>query len=372
MLRTLLTRQWVVLTLVLAALIPTFYRLGLWQYHRYEQTNQLNAMIDRNQSAKPLPVTSLTKPGKAVPFSETYRIVSAKGHYDAAHEFVVRQRTNANDEVGFQVITPLVTTSGEAVLVNRGWVAPTASSGTAYPHVPPVPKGTVTLTGRLRPSETYAATGIHKRPGLPPRQYMIISAAEHAKALPEPLVSGYIELTGTSPNPPAADEAQLTPGPQQDTNSMAVVGEGVHLPYAIQWWIFAAAVPVGWWILLRRDTAIEAEAREAAAGAGPAGPGPDGDAEGADGAPEATEPPDGTVREDAAPREAASGAEPTDTADTTKSSEPAEAPAPAAPSEPAEPVEVGASVPAGSGGVSAAEDIYALLGSNPRRRYRQR
>jgi cytochrome oxidase assembly protein ShyY1 len=345
-LRTLLTRQWVILTLVLAALIPTFYRLGLWQYHRYQQANQLNQMIDRNQSATPLPVTSLSKPGGTVPFSETYRVVSATGHYDAAHQFVVRQRTNASDEVGFQVVTPLVTSSGEAVLVNRGWVAPTAQSGTAYPRVPGVPKGTVTVTGRLRPDETYATTGIHKRPGLPPRQYMIITSSEH-RSMPEPLVSGYMELTRTTPAAPAGDNAELTPAPQQDTNSMAVVGQGVHLPYAIQWWIFAAAVPLGWWILLRRDTEIDREAREAAAAAG--------------------EPPVAEVKT-AAQATAAVAAGPGDTAQGEPPSGP-DAPESDAPQADApEPAEAGAPAQAGNGMVSAA-DMYALLGRDQRRRY---
>lgn len=346
MLRTLLTRRWVILTLVLAALIPTFYRLGLWQYHRYEQTNALNRMIDRNQSAKPVPVTSLSKPGGTVPFSQTYRMVSATGHYDAAHQFVVRQRTNASGDVGFQVVTPLVTSGGEAVLVNRGWVAPASQSGTAYPPVPGVPRGTVTVTGRLRPDETYASTGIHKRPSLPSRQSVIINSGEHAGQIPDPLVSGYMELTATTPALPAADNAELTPGPQEDTNSMAVVGQGVHLPYAIQWWIFAAAVPVGWWILLRRDTEIDEETRAA---------------EGA--APELPEPPEpprpaAPAGEAAAPRGQAAQEDPLPEAE---GAEPAAAGASAAD---------GSGAPAGAGGsgVSPAADLYALLG-NQRRRY---
>ncbi|MCF3962903.1 SURF1 family cytochrome oxidase biogenesis protein [Streptomyces fuscigenes] len=342
MLRTLLTRRWVVLTLVLAALIPTFYRLGLWQYHRYEQTNRLNAMIEHNESARPVPVTSLSKPGGTVPFSQTYRKVSATGHYDAAHEFVVRQRTNASGDVGFQVITPLIMADGEAVLVNRGWVAPASQSGTAYPRTPGVSRGTVTLTGRLRPDETYATTGIHKRPSLPARQSVIIDTREHTRDISEPLVAGYIELTATAPAPPAADQAELTPGPQEDTNSMAVVGQGVHLPYAIQWWIFAAAVPVGWWILLRRDTEIDEDARAAkSAGEGARGDGPaPADAD------EAGTGPRAVPASRAAAGDGDSGA--TAGADEARPDAPAKA-------------------PAGSG-VSPAADLYALIGNDRRRR----
>jgi cytochrome oxidase assembly protein ShyY1 len=285
-LRTLLTRRWVVTTLVLAALIPTFYRLGLWQYHRYQQTNRNNQLINANLHAVPEPMTSVSKPGGSVPFSEMYRTVTATGHYDTAHEFVVRQRTDASgDNLGYYVVTPLLTASGEEVLVNRGWVQPNAQDGNAYPAVPPAPTGTVTVTGRLRPDETTASTGIRQRFGLPPHQYMMINSTEQAKNLAEPVVAGYLELTGTTPAPPAADLAQPVPSPNNtDSNSMAVVGKGVHLPYAIQWWIFAAAVPVAWWVLLRRDvkeqrSAVEPKATPTGDPKTPA-PSPSGAAEG--------------------------------------------------------------------------------------------
>ena len=35
--RFLLSRQWVILTLVALLLIPTMIRLGIWQMHRYEE-----------------------------------------------------------------------------------------------------------------------------------------------------------------------------------------------------------------------------------------------------------------------------------------------------------------------------------------------
>ncbi|WP_030901059.1 SURF1 family protein [Streptomyces sp. NRRL F-5126] len=277
MLRTLLTRRWVILTLVFAALIPTFYRLGLWQYHRYEETKRNDALINGNLSAPTVAMTSLSKPGGTVPFSDLYRTVSATGHYDPAHQFVIRQRTDAHgDTIGFHLITPLITASGDAILVNRGWVKPANNSGTAYPPVPKTPKGTIKVVGRLRPDETYASTGIHRRVGLPPKQYMIINSREQAKNLPEPVVAGYMELKSTKPTPPASEEAELVPNPNADSDSMAVVGKGVHLPYAIQWWLFAAGVPVGWWVLFRRDVRDEREAAEAKAEAA-GGDGPDGD-----------------------------------------------------------------------------------------------
>jgi cytochrome oxidase assembly protein ShyY1 len=254
-LRILLTRRWVILTLVFFVLIPAMYWLGVWQFHRYQQTNQSNHSISANLAAKPVTMESVAGPGRAVPASETYRRVTATGHYDPAHQFVVRHRTDAaGDNIGFYLVTPLDQADGKVVLVNRGWVDPGNTTGTEFPVVPGTPTGTVTVTGRLRPDETPASTGIRQVKDLPARQYMLINSGEQTGRLSAPVLPGYLELTSTAPAPPSADSAELVPGPNNtDSDSMAVVGKGVHLPYAIQWWLFALMVPLGWFTLLRRD-----------------------------------------------------------------------------------------------------------------------
>ena len=251
----LLTRRWVILTLVFFVLIPVMYWLGTWQFHRYQQTNQSNQVISANLSAKAVPMESVSAPGRAVPASETYRAVTATGHYDPAHQFVVRHRTDANgDNIGFYLVTPLVLADGKVVLVNRGWVDPGNTTGTQFPAVPGTPTGTVTVSGRLRPDETSAKTGIRAVKDLPRGQFMLINSTEQAGSSAGPVLSGYLELTSTRPAPPKGDSAELVPGPNNtDSDSMAVVGKGVHLPYAIQWWLFALMVPLAWGTLLRRD-----------------------------------------------------------------------------------------------------------------------
>jgi cytochrome oxidase assembly protein ShyY1 len=254
-LRVLLTRRWVLLTLLFLALILVMYRLGLWQFHRYQQTNRNNHQVSLVVHAKPVPMGTLSHPGATVPGSQRYRPVTATGHFDAAHQFVVRRRTNADGDIGFFLITPLITTDGKAVLVNRGWVAPNTADGAAFPVLPKTPAGTLTLAGRLQPDETATISGIHNVKGLPPRQFMMISSREQAAKLPEPVIGGYLELVKSSPALSRADSAQTVPAPgaNQSTSDEAIVGQGVHLPYAIQWWLFALMVPIGWWILLRQE-----------------------------------------------------------------------------------------------------------------------
>jgi cytochrome oxidase assembly protein ShyY1 len=129
------------------------------------------------------------------------------------------------------------------------------------------------------PDETSKMSGIRDVSGLPPRQYMLINSRQQAKNLPEPVVGGYLELVSSRPPLTKADSAQLVAGPDSDNQTgsdEAIVGKGVHLPYAIQWWLFAVMVPAGWVVLLRQDLKDRrkkaAAQAESAGGAVPAEP----------------------------------------------------------------------------------------------------
>ncbi|MFJ9852135.1 SURF1 family protein [Streptomyces sp. NPDC101150] len=255
MYRFLLSRQWVILTLLGLALIPVMIKLGYWQLHRHEHKVAQNALIAGNLAARPVPVTELTAPGRTVPHHEMWRRVSATGTYDTAHEVVVRQRTAADEQsIGYYVLTPLQLDGGKDVLVNRGWIS-AGNDLTRFPDVPAAPRGKVTVTGRIMADETTSASGIKNTKGLPPRQVMLINSTEMAKRLPRPVLGGYIEQTAPDP---AGGKPELVPEPDHDSI-------GPHMAYAVQWWLFAAAVPVGWIVLVRRERRDRAEAAAKAA-----------------------------------------------------------------------------------------------------------
>ncbi|MFW6689631.1 SURF1 family protein [Streptomyces sp. MAR4 CNX-425] len=244
MYRFLLSRQWVIVTLVAVLLIPVMIQLGFWQLHRHQDRVARNDLVARNLKAEPVPVERLTREGRAVPREDTWRRVTATGSYEPEQEVVVRQRLGADDKQGYFVVTPLRLDGGAAVLVNRGWV-PAGADLTRLPKVPPPPAGEVTVTGRLRPDET-TDSGIRDKAGLPDRMVMLINSRHQAAdGLPGPVLGGFVELTATSPEP-----AGKQPEPVGEPDHSSI---GVHVAYAIQWWIFAAAVPLGWWILVRRE-----------------------------------------------------------------------------------------------------------------------
>jgi cytochrome oxidase assembly protein ShyY1 len=256
--RFLLTRQWVMLTLLGLVLIPVMIELGIWQLHRHEQRAAQNDLIVHSLDAPAVPVDRLTGVGREPAQDDQFRTVRASGTWDAGHEVVVRQRTASDGQsIGYFVLTPLVRDDGTALLVNRGWI-PAGDDLTKFPHVPPPPAGRVTVTGRLMIDETTEASGIRKKAGLPPRQVMLINSHDRAKDLDEPVLGGYVQLTGSSPAP-KGDHPQRVEEP--DHSSL-----GRHIAYTVQWWLFAAGVPVAWWLLVRREVRDRAAAASRDAG----------------------------------------------------------------------------------------------------------
>ncbi len=262
MYRFLLSRQWVILTLVALLLIPTMIRLGIWQMHRYDERAARNQLVSDALSAEPVPVEKLTAPGHTVTKNERYRTVTAKGHFDTENEVVVRRRTNADDEVGYHVLTPFVLNDGKVLLVNRGWIPGDRTSQTAFPKVPAPPAGELTVTGRLMPDETTEASGIKDLKGLPDRQIMLINSAQEARRLDAQVLGGYLAQTGPAPK---GDTPQQLGRPGDENAAL-------NYAYAIQWWLFAAGVPIGWVVLVRRELRDRREraAEESAAEAEPA------------------------------------------------------------------------------------------------------
>ncbi|MFD7133165.1 SURF1 family protein [Streptomyces sp. NPDC059894] len=243
MYRFLLSRQWVILTLVALLLIPTMIRLGFWQMHRYEERTARNQLVSDALTADPVPVEKLTAPGHTVTTGERYRTVTAEGRFDPEREVVVRRRVNADEEVGFHVLTPFVLTDGRVLLVNRGWIPADGASQTAFPKVPAPPSGTITVTGRLMPDETTEASGIKNLDGLPDRQVMLINSEQEAERLGARVLGGYVVQTAPEPR---GDTPELIGKPGNEDAAL-------NYAYAIQWWLFSAGVPVGWVVLVRRE-----------------------------------------------------------------------------------------------------------------------
>jgi cytochrome oxidase assembly protein ShyY1 len=212
--------------------------LGDWQLHRLAGKHARNDLIRSNLSAEPEPVGQTLTTGREPPVGQEWRPVRATGRWDVEHQLLVRLRP-FEGQVGFYVVTPLVTDGGAAVLVNRGWV-PAGAGGTALPAVPAPPASQVRVTGRLRPSEPPADGAA------PPRgQITRIDVPGIARTLPYDVYGGFLELTRQRPEPRRSPS--LIPPPEPS--------EGPHLLYAVQWFLFGALGLGGYVVLARREAA---------------------------------------------------------------------------------------------------------------------
>jgi cytochrome oxidase assembly protein ShyY1 len=248
-LRLLLTRRWLALLGLVVILVPTFIRLGFWQLDRLDQRRAKNAIISRNIHAASVPVATLTGPERPATKGDEWRPVTASGRYDPTHELLVRNRTaTADGQPGFHVLTPLITTGGVVLLVDRGWI-PFGETARDTPEAPAPPAGETTVIGRLRPSERQPSRGPRDGAGVPAGQVVRIDVPRIGATLPYSVYGGYVELVSQTPDTKPSPTLLDTPG----------LSEGPHLAYAVQWYLFATIAVGGFCYLLFRE-AREGEA----------------------------------------------------------------------------------------------------------------
>ena len=246
MYRFLFSRHWLGIFVAVLLFAAACSLLADWQLHRLAGRHAANHRISANLHAPATPVSDALAVGRDPGTDREWLPVRARGHWDVANQLLVRLRPYEGD-VGFYVVTPLITDNGPAVLVNRGWV-PAGAGGASVPRVPAPPGGTVTVTGRLRPSEP-RATG-----AAPPRgQITRIDVPGIARTLPYDVYGGFLELTQQRPRPAKAPRVIPPPEPS----------EGPHLLYTVQWVLFGLMAFGGYVVLARREAADRHAPREA-------------------------------------------------------------------------------------------------------------
>ncbi len=227
MYRFCLQRRWLGFLLLVVVLAGACVRLGLWQFDRLAQRTQDNARISVNLERAPVVVSDVATVGGSVDAGDEWRQVTATGAYDAAGQVVVRYQSREAGR-GVDVVTPLVTTDGTAVLVDRGWMPGDAPSQAS---VPGTPAGTVTVTGWLRRDSTAGESATRPEQG----QVRAISSRGIAPTLGYPVMAGYLALTDQEP-----PETALIAAERPD------LGQGPHFFYGLQWFFFAGLAIFGW------------------------------------------------------------------------------------------------------------------------------
>lgn len=148
----LLRPSWIALVLgVLSFAFACFYLLSPWQFGRNAERVAQNNAIEASLTAQPRPLNSVLAPGVAPSATTEWTRVTITGTYLPQDEVVARLRT-VQGEPAFEVLTPMRTTDGQVVLIDRGYVSP-GEHGSVPPYPAP-PAGTVQVETRIRQDET--------------------------------------------------------------------------------------------------------------------------------------------------------------------------------------------------------------------------
>ncbi len=225
--RFLLARRWVLFFLAVVALSYGAWWLGEWQFHRLDDRKEANAHIATNLEAAPVPVTEVLAVDEPVDASEEWRKVTATGTYLPDETVVVRYQTR-DGASGVDLVTPLRTEGGTALLVNRGWIA-TDNSGVSEVDAPAPPAGTVEVVGWVRADGSGDATVVDDQ------STRAVSSERIGETLPFDVYGGFVELDSETP-PPAESLGKA---------ELPDLGEGPHFFYGLQWWFFGLLAVFG-------------------------------------------------------------------------------------------------------------------------------
>jgi surfeit locus 1 family protein len=217
------------MTLAALLLFALFVSLGRWQWHRGEAKQQTWAEFDREMRLPPLDAPS------RLADAPRFRALKLRGHFDGQHQFLLDNRF-LQGNVGYEILTPFVTTGGHRVLVNRGWV-PFLGYRDKLPDISLSREALVdelTITGRFDELPSPGLASGRAPPSTDASWPKLTSFPTHdelALALREKLEPRVLLMTD---GPDHYPHEMTPPGLTPDR----------HFSYAIQWWGFALVLLV--------------------------------------------------------------------------------------------------------------------------------
>ena len=212
-----------------------FVNLGEWQLRRLHERRANNEITRTNEAA---PIADFDQVfTHTITTADEWRRVRVTGTFDTAKQYIIRYRNNGDDD-GYEVVTPLHTTSGKNLLVDRGFVV--LMDGTQIPNTAPAPpSGQVTIIGRVRQSESG-----HDSATVPVDGHArSINSDKLGADLKMPVVNGYIDVLSMTPKDSITTEPIALPE----------LDDGPHFWYAVQWFMFTGIGVLGVVVFIRGD-----------------------------------------------------------------------------------------------------------------------
>lgn len=227
--------SWFAVVLTLAG-IALFVRLGIWQLDRADEARRLLATFD----AAPKAALEDFAGVRTAPPADRYPHVRLRGRFLGDRGWL-RDEQVRDGRLGVEAYAAFAVDngdapggSGEALLVDRGWIAWSHERGT-QPVLPPLAEGEVTLTGVYAP---FPGNGIRvggnalARQSAWPKLTLAIDANEIAADLQRPLLPRVLLLDADAASGFARSWTPSVMPPER------------HRGYAVQWFAFAVAAIV--------------------------------------------------------------------------------------------------------------------------------
>ncbi len=245
--RLLFSRRWWWTTLLVLIAIGVTVRLGFWQVARYHENEAIAEHLVAMQSASPVTLTGKNAPADILGME--YRPVQATGAYDFSRQIAIRNQIWLQvwgNDVGYDLVTPLVFPDGSAILVDRGWI-PMADNTPSSWHQFDQP-GQITVRGIVRLS-TKPEFGGEIVPTLAPGEtvtslWNLIDIPSLQKQISYSLLPVYIQ---------EAPDPAFTALPYRSLSQPDPTSASTNVGYALTWFSFAALLFGGYPLYLRNQ-----------------------------------------------------------------------------------------------------------------------
>jgi cytochrome oxidase assembly protein ShyY1 len=234
MYRFLFRPKWIAFHLLCLGAVFLMINLGLWQLRRLDERKEFNSEVAERSELPPVSIDELLADPNFSPDDATWRRVTAQGVW-LPQQVTVFNRSQ-DGLAGDNVLTALEQDNGTTVLVNRGFVPVGVDQ-------PPAPSGDVEIIGTVRESQARRRGELTDQ-GLSVSEVRRIDPEQLAAQFPGTVAPVYLDLIESDP---PTDGIYPAPVPPPE------LSEGPHLSYAFQWFIFSAAVVVGWVLAVRRS-----------------------------------------------------------------------------------------------------------------------
>ena len=225
-------RRWWWTTLIVIAGVYVLIQLGFWQLDRLEQRRAFNRTVAERWQLEPFDVNRNEIPADLSELE--YRRVQALGEFDYTHQIVLKNQTR-NQAPGAIIVTPLVLGDNRAVLVARGWVPSNLSSPEHWAEYEE--SADHPIVGLIQESQRLPNGNAPTPPASPQVEWFMLNIDAIQPQMPYELLPVFIlqlPEEGRSYNQLPMREEPLT------------LDEGSHLSYAIQWYMFALILGVGY------------------------------------------------------------------------------------------------------------------------------